>query len=265
MGLDIYLYKYANEHETLRKEKAYEEYSSAARSGKNYDSMTQEEKDDISTREKTFAEELGLDKWGNDKNGKESIELPSAKYPDHYFKIGYFRSSYNDGGINRILGNLGLPDLYKIFNRKDDDEYHFKPDWERALNNTKSVITKLKKKSNLRCFDISWNEFKNPDECEITDERKAMDVFIKEKNTHADSDGYSNINGHFYIKEPIKVYGLVSGVKKLLFNDVKLPCTYYICEGDNEWYIQALEIVQETIEYVLSQSDKDKYILHWSS
>ena len=40
---------------------------------------------------------------------------------------------------------------------------------------------------------------------------------------------------------------------------------YLIYEADLSWYQQALEIVLETIEYVLSQPDKEKYVLHWSS
>ena len=37
-----------------------------------------------------------------------------------------------------------------------------------------------------------------------------------------------------------------------------------IVEGDNDWYINALEIVKETIEYVLGKDNIDQYYLHWS-
>ncbi len=31
-----------------------------------------------------------------------------------------------------------------------------------------------------------------------------------------------------------------------------------------DWYLQALEIVKETIEYVLAQPDRDRFYLRWS-
>jgi len=41
-------------------------------------------------------------------------------------------------------------------------------------------------------------------------------------------------------------------------------CVYVVTESDNSWYLQALEIVRETIEYVLSRENKEQYYLHWS-
>ncbi len=197
--------------------------------------------------------------------GKESIENAHPKYPDHYFKIGYFRSSYNDSGINRILENLKLPTLYGIFDAPND-KYKFKPDWELALSKTIDTIEKLKAAPNLRCFDVGWNEFKgDPSTAEtITSETEAIAAFLEERKRQENSMGsYSNSKGHFY-HEGIKVFGLIEGAKKRFFVDQKLPCTYVIIEGGNEWYIQALEIIKDTIEFVLAQKDKSKYKLHWS-
>jgi hypothetical protein len=42
------------------------------------------------------------------------VEEPSAKYPEHYFKIGYFRSEYHENGINDVLDRLGLPNLIDV-------------------------------------------------------------------------------------------------------------------------------------------------------
>ncbi len=33
---------------------------------------------------------------------------------------------------------------------------------------------------------------------------------------------------------------------------------------DLDWYLQALDIVVETCDYVLAQPDINKYVLHWS-
>jgi len=260
MGLDIYLHRYEDLKLHKELELQYEKGSEENwyYNGRDYKELTEYEKDSARQKDEDLKTSLGIIE-------NDSIELPSLKYPDHYFKIGYWRSSYNDGGINRILSNLGLPDLYEIMGKNDNDEYIFKPNWDVCLQRIIDTINQLRQKPNLRCWDVSWNDFKNPNECEITDEESALNVFLKQKkDTH--SDAYSNSDGYFFLKEPAKVLGLVHGVKKMLFrNDIVLPCVYVVTEGENEWYIQALEIMQETIEYVLSRSDKDKYYLHWSS
>lgn len=112
------------------------------------------------------------------------------------FKIGYFRSSYNSGGINRVLANMGLPTLDEIMGANDN--YVFQPNWKKALENVESVIEQLKTNGAYR-------------------------VELGERD-----------------------------------------CTYVVTESDNSWYIQALEIVKETIQYVLNSETEEQYYLHWS-
>ena len=54
---------------------------------------------------------------------------------------------------------------------------------------------------------------------------------------------------------------MIPGTFKILN---EMSCVYVVTESDNTWYIQALEIVRDTIKYVLSKEDKEKYYLHWS-
>lgn len=199
--------------------------------------------------------------------GKKEIEMPSSKYPDHMFKVGYFRSSYNDGGLNTVLKNLALPDLYEIFGESEPD-YEFKPNWINALIKVKSTIEDLRSKPNIRCFEVDWNDLSDPTKCGVDSKEGAIAKYLEETSRHSSFDCYSNLSGIFS-QEPIKVYGFVHGFRKNIFQkimtDARQAVTFVIAEGENEWYIQALEIVQETIEYVLAQPDKDKYLLHWSS
>jgi hypothetical protein len=264
MGLDIYLYRYENRKETEALEAQYNNESKKnwEFNGRSYSDLTDAEKQEAEHRDKHLASSLGLNGYGED-DRKQAVELVS-QYPDHYFKIGYLRSSYNGGGINRVLMNLGLPSLYEIFGREDNDDYVWAPDWEMSLIRVKEVIEQLKAMPKLRCFTVSPNELAADANNTIESELDAMRVYSTERESSF-SDGYSNIHGYFYHKEPLKIYGLVQGFRKALFGDRKFPCVYVIQEGENEWYIQALEITQATIEYVLSQPDKDKYFLHWSS
>jgi hypothetical protein len=261
LGLDIYLYKYENFKETTRKEKLHNEFEEKLYEGLDYGSLSQEEKDEIRNKSKEYAKSLGLDEWGSDEKDKKKIEEHHPKYPDHYFKIGYLRSSYNDSGIERILGNMGLPTLGDVFNHERED-YIFQPNWENSLKNINSLIKDFSMKGPYRVHDVSPNLFRGPN---ANSEKEAMDIFVKElsKKDGRDSEmnSYTNSEGEFYLSEPLKVVAMIPGTSNLLG---ERPCTYIVTESDNTWYVQALEIVRDTIQFVLDQEDKEKYYLRWS-
>jgi hypothetical protein len=263
MGLDIYLYRYNDFKKTRELEEEYQEVSTKIwEDVGEYETLTDEQKKETREKCEKYAESLGLGKWGEDDNNKEKIEIDHESYPDHYFKIGYFRSSYNDSGIERILRNFDLPTLYDILGRDDSEEYEFQPNWGESLVRCEEVIESLKKKNNFRVSHVSGNMFS---ETTVNSEKEAMDIFLNEfekDNRSFGDSGYSNKHGEFYPKTPLKVFGMIPGKYKVLG---EMPCTYIIFEGDNEWYIQALEIVRDTIKYVLSKENQDQYYLHWSS
>lgn len=259
MGLDVYLYRYENFEDTQKREKEYSDRTEGLWI-KSYDLTSNEEKEEIRVKEQAIADELQLDKYGTDKTKAEKIEINSILYPEHYFKIGYFRSSYNDGGINHVLRNFGIMDLNDIFDNPNG--YTFKPNWEAALKNAKHALKELRKKGNYSVMDISENIF-GASENAPTSEKEALDLFIAEvsRKDNSGMEAYSNKEGHFYT-QGLKVLGLISGTNEMLRR--KTQCTYVIYEGKNKWYIEALEIVVETIEYVLSKTDTELYYLHWS-
>jgi hypothetical protein len=261
MGLDIYLYKYENFEETTQKEKLHRNFDEKLWEGLDYNSLSQEEKDNIRNKSKEHAKSLGLDEWGSDEKSKNRVETNPSKYPDHYFKIGYFRSSYNDSGIERILGNLDLPTLRDIFDYEEEKNI-FQPNWENSLKNINSLIEDFSMKGPYRVHDVSPNLFRDPD---VNSEKEALEVFIhelsREKGEDPEMNSYTNVKGEFYLSEPLKVVAMIPGTSKLLG---QRPCTYIVTESDNTWYSQALEIVRDTIQFVLDQEDKEKYYLHWS-
>lgn len=270
MGLDIYLKWFDNHEETMEAEREYERLSEENWDGNQedgkYDKLSEEQKESYRKKDKEIAAQLGLNSWGSAEEGDKmkSIEFDCKRYPDHYFKVGYFRSSYNAGGIEKILRNLGLDTLHDIFNyERGSEEYYFQPNWERSLEKVKKVIEEFKKTSPIRCYEESSNIFKEPN---IKSEADAIKAYMNQQeqfNKREDKsfDSYGNSEGTFYMGEPLKVKAMIPGKSNLLG---ERDCVYIITESDNEWYIQALEIVQETIEYVLSKKDKEKYYLTWS-
>ncbi len=267
MGLDVYLYRSTSDKKKI--EKLKEEYEKGHKKnweGKDYDKLTDKEKESLWKKDEKLALSLGLDKNAEDKN-EEEVEINSKKYPEHYFKVGYFRSSYNDGGINQVLGNTIGKDLYYIF--EPGDEYEITPDWKKARIRAKEVYDEydkfLKEKGNLRCSFIrlvSYGTVKLP-----SSDQEAIAAFLsevdKKEKAKGPFDSYSNALGDFFLKDPARIKALIKGKK--YGNDLGL---YMIEEIDgkieDDWYLQALEIVIETIDYVLAQKDKKNYYFHWS-
>jgi hypothetical protein len=289
MGLDIYLYKYNG----MKPFKNYEEAraSFAAMEAKITEATSildpewekLKDTDHNDARREVLREkgikvtkatikgspwENSISKYGDiEFTAEERIEIDSIKHQaDHMFKIGYFRSSYNDGGINSVLKNNGLDDLYGIFYRTRDDDYNFKPDWKKALKKVKEVIKAYEPfaKEGLACTHVYSHTM-------ISSEKEALDIFRKEAERNKDGKSilgggwYSNAAGNFYFGDkPMKVRAVISGK-----NCIGIPGAYLVYDtgGDEDgpnWYLTSLKIVQETIEYVLNKPDADDYYFHWS-
>lgn len=265
MGLDVYLYK----HDDYEKEKALNEKYAAESDviwkelcGGSYNDMPEDSKEIYSSKSKNLRLQLGL----NEKyqiEGTECIEINSKLYPDHYFKIGYFRSSYNSGGINQVLGKLMDKDLYYIFN-PPEEEYAFKPNWQNTLKicnymieELKALLQRLGKYKVTFFYDEFWKT-------QVDSERGALEIFLQEIQGKNKSDfNYSCKSGEFFIASPMRVVAVIQGSQ--IGNKKKGAYVIYEDEEGYEWYLHALEIVKETIEYVLTQPDIDKYYLHWGA
>lgn len=278
MGLDVHVEYCKNYQEATELERIYEERSNSIWDEyPKYETMTDEQKERAREKISVLKIELGLDEWGSHP-GKTKIEMDSKKYPDHYFKIGYFRSSYNDGGINSVLGRLGFPDLYDIFPHEEGD-YEFFPNWEKSLQLSNNLKKSYKShiESDSGKYDvmtIDHNSFIDPKEF-VDSEEKAFALFeseLKKQNGRA-STCYSMKDGVFYF-EPLEVVAMISGKKEGIIEkiftgeSVVVPCHYVIYKKSDDtlnWYLQALEIIIETIEWVLEQKDMENYYLVWSS
>jgi hypothetical protein len=263
MGLDIYLSYYKNYHQSKATEQVYDEIAEQL-----WNEVKEQEGDDLSqkTKDRVWAilekeaEKLGLDKYGCDITNCEKVEMDSKKHPEHYFNIGYFRSSYNGSGINSILKGLGIPDLYDIF--PHEDEYEFCPDWTYALDVVQEAIKLLKKDKGYRVESVGANIFA-PDDV-AKNPAQALQIFNDKfsKKGNGAFNSFTCKEGSFYLdNKGLQVHALIPG--KNMFD---ASCTFvvYKTKDGNKYYIQALEIVKETIEYVLSQKNPQAYYLRWS-
>lgn len=219
---------------------------------------------------------MGLDVYLRNEHD-ESIQKDSVKHPKSYFKIGYFRSAYNSGGFNSVLQRAIGKDLYYIF-EPPKNAGKFKPDWNKAWERCTEVINEFdifsKRIGNVNVMTISERMYS---EDVVLSEKDATDAFIRvrDEETHG-FNSFISKDGHFYL----------DGIKCLAFIPGKNPfgykCVYVFYElleddeknelglkglGTYAFYKQALEIVLETIEYVLNIPTKERKLLKlsWSA
>ena len=256
MGLDVYLYKVDDAQKARGLEAQYSAEYDAVPLGE-----TQEEHEQFHAHMKEFAAGLGLLEDGE--YPREKVEIDSKANPKHYWKIGYFRSSYNNGGFNTVMKRHGLADLYDIFDPAE--EYEFTPEWAACLERVKSAIVALDEMANSERGKYTTIDVDLYFKTGIGGESAALDTFFDKLNTHKEHPDFSEFSNRegYYCLNGRKVFAFINGTKY-----EKYPVIYAVVEeSPDNWKDrrECLEIAQETIEYVMAQPDPEKYVFHWSS
>jgi hypothetical protein len=293
MGLDVYLYHCSNRPAAKAAEDAANEAAEdlwqeiCCNNGtEEWDKVKESDKDRrykvYKAKKKAIESTFGVVDGEHKDNTK--IKNNSALYPDHMFKIGYFRSSYNEGGIDRIMRNLGLPTLSNLF-RVTDGEYEFTPDWKTSLTRTVDAITRYTahlngKSGDLAVTKVVGNMFSDPTEWPSSEAaalkivERELEKYDPSKKDDFSTGNYSNRDGEFIFGDPLEVVAMIPGTRESimakLHSQSSMEAVTYIVyrkkreTGEKDWYLKALEIVKETIEWVLGQSDPENYYFHWS-
>ncbi len=188
MGLDVYLRWYKDYDATQAKEQeASKKHDEIWAEYPKYDECTEQQKEEAREKVHQWNHEHGLSNWGSveDESEVRRIEEPSKTDPEHMFKIGYFRSSYNDGGLNAVMREqLAGRDLYWIFQPPEDREYCFVPQWDIARGRVTQLVNEWKARLDDGCFSVvesSYSEFLGPFEnCTIKTPEDAQKAFDEE-------------------------------------------------------------------------------------
>jgi len=225
---------------------------------KEYQSIVEEKGIEWDTPEwETLNDEMGLiDGF----YPTSSIEMNANADPEHLFKVGYFRSSYNASGINNIMRTRIGKSLYDVFPESED--YNFVPNWARALINIREIRKEFEDSiAATGQYQVATVSTYFVDE-NIKSPQDALNAFMEEINKKPpfkDDGWYMNRVGEFF---NLKARAVMNGYS------LGRPCTYLIYETTSEdwdWYVKALKIVEETILWVLEQDDPNKYGLSWSA
>lgn len=285
MGLDIYMSRWGVPFGDAKAvEDAYEKESEALYEQHPYASG--EPKSVTAKRDaakRALAERLGVRADSNyfkegvppeelhhegDHRARTRVERNSAKYPEHYFKIGYFRSSYNNGGINNVAAMLGVEGgtLGEIF-AHDEDEYEWVPDWPACRSRAVAALEAWRKRvaeaGGLSAEMFTHNPFASPRDTGIAkSEPEALQMALEAMKRGGGA--WSNLSGTYFTDKPLMVRAVLPGVGRFIGRDT--PCFYVISEqgGQHDWYLQALEIVIETCDFVLASGEPDRFSIRWS-
>lgn len=264
MGLDVSLKYCADRKSALAKQEQAEENSNLLwEQAGEYNNLTDEQKDAVRAAVKEFNDKLGLDEWGSS-NDIEGIEENSPTFPEHMFKVGYLRSSYNSGGINSVLKRAGCMDLYDIF-QPEDGEYYVNVDWAAAKVRCEQAIAIYSKFLSgpmagydcMRVTDFGHGGCK--------DEADALKLLQQQLAEHK-AEGfrsYGNRDGDWFL-DGVTVVGIVpnrgfGGGVLVLTKDTEVK------KPEDDWYLQALIVTGEMIDHVLANPDPDNFFLGWSA
>lgn len=276
MGLDVYLRRDMDRKESRRREASGAHLEtdlwSDISKGKSYSDLSNADLETYGAKVTEMRKRLDLDEYGVS-NAVERIEFPSKLHPDHLFQVGYFRSSYNSSGFNSVVGDNGLPTLYDIFAVEETDDYERFPDWEKSKEITIAAIESARKifRNSEPIYKVHpIYDFSNT---KVNSPAEALEAFKRVRETF---EGLTEVqqdmmcwssdsNGLFMLRNEPKVVAVILG------HDDYRNVAYMIHElsgerkTEYEWYIEAYEIVLETIEYVLSHVLRKSFYLVWSA
>lgn len=287
MGLDVYLYrcKDVNALNTYEKqrddahEQIYADFKKELGLGQK-DQLTDAQYKSYDKKAKAWDKANPAPPGGTETEVNQKSDI----HPEHMFTIGYMRSSYNNGGINSILRAATGMDLYYIF-REDDksEDYRFAPDWKASLERAKKARDAFKDHLNrvgsVKVIDVGPNFFLGEEGLPKSKE-EVMKLFTPEQERHnerfkegreepfatKDANWYSNRDGSFFLGKGARLLAAIPG------KGFGGKTTTYLVIRDGEdaeieknWYLQALDVVVETCEYVLRHKNPEEFIFHWSA
>jgi len=204
---------------------------------------------------------MGLDVYLK-RNGQPD-EAESTINPEHGFRRGYFRSSYNGSGFNSVMHRCNCPDLYTIFSVGSEAGGTIEPNWRESLARAQVALEQYRDHLASPAGG-HFVEFVSADKVEVQSERDALALYAKEARRTAPFPAYSNSEGHFYM-QGVKLKAAIPGRSRWGGNGLFLVFESKREEGEVDWYETALLIVIETIEYVIDSGAPDEFSLYWSA
>lgn len=199
------------------------------------------------------------------------VEVPRSKVdPDHLWKLDYIRSSYNAGGFNTVMRAAGLGDLYWIFG--EPDGFHTFPDWADALDRARLVRKAYEGAAPYRAMAVSHNPFRDGGKLYGPQrEHEAITIaeaMLEKWGDRNDELGqvFGNADGSF-MPSGFEIVAALPGFEEFSINGDERAATWLVYKTDDDHrkhYLTSLDILIESIEWVLARPDTELYFYLWS-
>jgi hypothetical protein len=202
---------------------------------------------------------MGLDIYLRDINNPHD-DVPSDSHPEHFWKRTYLRSSYNEGGFNRVVSRLcDGRDLYWVFGGLAES-YESRPlrsDLERLLVRAEALRTEL---YNIRraLFVTTVAHYDGPKRTDAEAVAIAYDHLASARDGMG--DWYHDADGEFFINRPPRLVAAVPGA-----NSIGCAATHLVYEArDDDWrhYLESADILVEFVQHALTMGTP---VITWSS
>ena len=156
------------------------------------------------------------------------------------------------------------------------DEYEFKPDWDRALVKVNEAITGYEAHLNSDAGKYLVTEVRPIWQHGVKTEAEARELVMNAINSASGFRSFSTGHGTFWL-DGLKVVGVVTKTYEpparsdVIGQIINQPSVFVVYErepdesGKEDWYLTALKIVRESIQFVIAQPDRQDFYLCWSS
>ena len=274
MGLRITLHQFKNglPPDFLKRNKTFQEaednlldtFYHGSTTAKTYAQLDPVQKGELAQRMETLQKEYHVTRAMNpDGTVHKHVVKDSTLHPGHSFRVGSWFSSSTEAGLNSVLRDYVGRDLYSCFGVEGRWS---QPDWEDSLERVQALLADFKSATTegFRVMPLTYNPFKDVKKEAIKTSNDALISWCIEQRKVPKDDIYANRHGTFFPKD-VEIHAAIEGV------DITGAPTQYLIYKKRDtddpkhfvFYLEALEIIIETIEYVLAQADPSQYVLQW--
>ena len=208
----------------------------------------------------------------------QTIEKES-QFPEHYWKIGYWRSSYNDAGFNSVVRRWqGCMDLYDIVFGSDtrDDGLWEIPigGWTEGRKRALAALEKFraKREDGQLALQAFFAEYDASNEL-VNAPQHAINRALKQFREHAgradnggplDFSSWSSNKGTYFSKG-ITVNAVIPGTHKSYRDMVGVWIVTGVDPKELDHYEECYQIVIATMDEVINSGEPERYRLSWSA
>jgi len=253
MGKTIKVIFFNDAKDTLSRE-----YQYAKRAAEIKEKLSDASEDTVQDALDKLAIECGVNIFGEDPKTKDYFELRSEINPDHEFKIGAWSLDDSSMGLDYVLNSYDIKNVFDSLNtsltKVDPELDGYKVDWKKALVNISKVLTEFRGKLNKEDNEY-FGMYPQPfitcmkDQGVSVSSINALALTASERTRFPKN--HSNEDGMFFSRKPKEVHAVINGI----YGEQK--CVYLIYYQNLTWYVQALEVIKETID-IISRLSKDK-------